>query len=144
MPVSVFVPHGTCKNFAAPKTCAPVCGWRACGHVALVHPAGSRDVRRSESKWLLLCTPCSCTVTCRAASMGYPEDTPEALLSQGLLARLQSTEACTKDGSSPTQHRPAEKQGDAKHLLFAAVCMGHAQVGCWQKKNSKVTTSNVL
>lgn len=75
--------------------------------------------------------------------MGYPEGTPEAPLSHGLLACLQSTEACTKDGSSPRQHRPGEKQGDAKQLLFAAVCVGHAQVGCWQRENRKETTSNV-
>ena len=55
----------------------------------------------------------------------------ETQLPQGLLARLQPTKACTKDGSSPTQHRPGEKQGDAKQLLFAAACMGHAQVGDW-------------
>lgn len=64
--------------------------------------------------------------------MGYPEDTPEALLSWGLLRLLQS---CSKDGSSPTQHRSGEKQRDAKQLLFAAVYMSCAQTGCWQREN---------
>lgn len=50
--------------------------------------------------------------------MGYPEGTPEALISQGLLAHLQPTEAHTKDGSSPTQQTPGEKQEDAKQRLF--------------------------
>lgn len=71
--------------------------------------------------------------------MGYPEDTPEALLSWGLLALLQS---CRKDGSSPTQHRSGEKERDVSLLLFAAVCMSCVQTGYWQRENSKETSSN--
>lgn len=54
MPASVSAPHGTCENSAALKTRAPVCGWRACWYVALVHPADSGDMSRSKSIWLLL------------------------------------------------------------------------------------------
>lgn len=59
--------------------------------------------------------------------MGYPADNPEALLSQGLLAHLQSTEAHTRDAISPIQHRSGDKQGDAKQLC----CSLHGTGPSW-------------